>query len=188
MGVRDLWKIVQKKGHDPPVVSMPREVPGGKLLVDIQGTLYGLLRRAYSNHDDDEAQRIFLHGLEKLFVPTTCVLYFDGERAEEKSRVHAQRDQTRKSALAKATTHIQQLEARIDMEQRVPRQLHIDIRKSLDQCFVWTPISRQGLCAFLRSKGWTVKVCITEADIGIALDCTAKDVIVSRDSDMLAYR
>lgn len=66
---------------------MPQEVPGRKQLVDVQGTLYSLLRRPYFNYDDEEAHRIILHGLEKLFNPPACILCFDGEQDLEKCRV-----------------------------------------------------------------------------------------------------
>jgi hypothetical protein len=188
MGVRDLWALVQKKGHDPPVATIPQEVPNGKLRVDVQGTLFSLIRRAYSNHDDEAAHRIFLHDLNKLFRPAGCVLYFDGQRAQEKSRVHTQRDEVRKTSMAKATKLLGQLDDRTQQNQKISRQMHIDIKKTLGQCFAWSQSSKDGLCALLRSQGWIVKLCTTEADVGIASDCTPEDIVVTRDSDMLAYQ
>ncbi|KAG0333888.1 hypothetical protein BG005_005018, partial [Podila minutissima] len=35
--------------------------------------------------------------------------------------------------------------------------------------------------------GWTVRLCATEADLAIAVDNQPGDIVVSADSDMLAY-
>ncbi|KAF9927236.1 hypothetical protein FBU30_003419 [Linnemannia zychae] len=38
-----------------------------------------------------------------------------------------------------------------------------------------------------RNKGWTVKVADTEADLAIAIDADPDNIIISSDSDMMAY-
>ena len=39
----------------------------------------------------------------------------------------------------------------------------------------------------MKQAGWTVRICDTEADLAIAADCQPDDVVISTDSDMLAY-
>jgi hypothetical protein len=39
----------------------------------------------------------------------------------------------------------------------------------------------------MTERNWTVKIAPTEADVAIAIDATPGDIIISCDSDMLAY-
>ena len=39
----------------------------------------------------------------------------------------------------------------------------------------------------MKQAGWTVRICDTEADLVIAADCQPDNVVISADSDMLAY-
>ncbi|KAG0288304.1 hypothetical protein BGZ98_004301 [Dissophora globulifera] len=38
------------------------------------------------------------------------------------------------------------------------------------------------------NRGWTIKLCSTEADIAIAAECQPEDIVVSIDSDLFIYR
>ncbi|KAF9934614.1 Rad2 nuclease [Modicella reniformis] len=67
------------------------------------------------------------------------------------------------------------------------RQHHLGIQKHLGRAFEWSHDSRQELVAFLQNRGWRVKLAEFEADLEIARDCSPDDVVLSRDSDMLAY-
>ncbi|KAG0000528.1 hypothetical protein BGZ80_006346 [Entomortierella chlamydospora] len=40
----------------------------------------------------------------------------------------------------------------------------------------------------MKQAGWTIHVCQTETDVAIAVDCQPDDVVISQDSDMLAYK
>ena len=40
----------------------------------------------------------------------------------------------------------------------------------------------------MRHCGWTVDVCETEADLAMAQDAQPDDIIISKDSDMMAYQ
>jgi len=39
----------------------------------------------------------------------------------------------------------------------------------------------------MRGAGWTVQACETKVDLAITQDCNPDDVVISADSDMLAY-
>ncbi|KAG0020648.1 hypothetical protein BGZ81_009264, partial [Podila clonocystis] len=59
--------------------------------------------------------------------------------------------------------------------------------KHIDGSFYWSLDSRRSLAQFLQAQGWNIVECPSEADIMIAKDCTAKDVVISGDSDSLIY-
>lgn len=58
----------------------------------------------------------------------------------------------------------------------------------MNQSFEWIIESRQELAAFLKCHGWEVIISDSEADLEIARDCRPEDVVLSRDSDLLAYK
>ncbi|KAF9156752.1 hypothetical protein DFQ26_009246, partial [Actinomortierella ambigua] len=77
------------------------------------------------------------------------------------------------------------LSARVQGDLHVRKTHFNNVRKHLRGYFKWDTADRDELIAFLRTRGWTVVLCITEADVKIAEDCMINDVVVSRDSDML---
>ncbi|KAG0294470.1 hypothetical protein BGZ98_001756 [Dissophora globulifera] len=46
---------------------------------------------------------------------------------------------------------------------------------------------RESFAEYMTRAGWKVQTCVSEADVGIARDCQPGDIVVSADSDMLAY-
>ncbi|KAK3813748.1 MAG: hypothetical protein J3R72DRAFT_462078 [Linnemannia gamsii] len=54
--------------------------------------------------------------------------------------------------------------------------------KDLASAFYWSLSSRQHFAEYMRDLGWT-----TEADVAIAQDAQPGDVVISSDSDMMAY-
>jgi hypothetical protein len=67
------------------------------------------------------------------------------------------------------------------------KQVYFSAKKNLEKAFSWSLESKLGLVNFLRSNGWYVVVCDTEADVMIARTSTSSDIVVSRDSDLLFY-
>lgn len=59
--------------------------------------------------------------------------------------------------------------------------------KHIDGSFYWSRDARRSLSQFLHDQGWNVVECPSEADIAIAKDCTANDIVISGDSDSLVY-
>ncbi|KAH7053611.1 hypothetical protein BKA57DRAFT_502069 [Linnemannia elongata] len=58
---------------------------------------------------------------------------------------------------------------------------------NLGSAFYWSLASRQHFTEYMRGLGWTVILCNTEADISIAQDSQPGDIVISSDSDMMAY-
>ncbi|KAI7831428.1 hypothetical protein BC939DRAFT_185770 [Gamsiella multidivaricata] len=73
-------------------------------------------------------------------------------------------------------------------QQPQPRKRHFtDVRTSLAATFYWTSLNRQAFLTYMMQAVWTVRICDTEADLAIATDCGPDDIVISADSDMLAY-
>ncbi|OAQ25053.1 hypothetical protein K457DRAFT_1898402 [Linnemannia elongata AG-77] len=53
--------------------------------------------------------------------------------------------------------------------------------------YYWSMESRRSFADYMTERHWTVKVVATEAGLVIAIDANPGDIIISRDSDMLAY-
>ena len=188
-----LAPFIQKK--HAPEVRYPRNqsaaigATGNKFLFDVQGTIFATIRYAYSTHTTlAYAHAIVLKRIEQLArCPSETVLYLDGLPAEEKRFTHQKRDKARTKALKEAQEKVSSFAERVDFGNRIRKQDFINIKKKLNGAFQWDPHARQGLAEFLRSKGWNVVECETEADVRIGSDSRNGDIVISGDSDMLVY-
>ncbi|KAF9998138.1 hypothetical protein BGZ79_008186 [Entomortierella chlamydospora] len=115
------------------------------------------------------------------------VIYFDGEPPEEKLTTQLQRQQSRNKAQSRASNVVDELRNHVDSGLGIRKAIFSKIRKYLRECFRLSTTDRDALIAFLKSKGWIVVLCETEADVRIAEDCQVNDIVISRDSDMLIY-
>jgi hypothetical protein len=115
------------------------------------------------------------------------IIYVDGEPAEEKLATQLQRQQSREKAQSRASDALDVLRNRVDSGLSVRKTNFSDVRKYLRGCFRLSTADRDAFIAFLKSKGWIVVLCETEADVRIAKDCQVNDIVISRDSDMLIY-
>jgi hypothetical protein len=100
---------------------------------------------------------------------------------------HESREGPNRGAV-KADECTTKLQDRVNQKLRVRKQQFVTIKTLLRKAFYWSPDARRGLAQYLRSKGWTVIECATEADLKIASDCKAGDIVISSDSDMLLYK
>ncbi|KAG0319327.1 hypothetical protein BGZ99_005147 [Dissophora globulifera] len=81
-----------------------------------------------------------------------------------------------------------QVQRRLDNNQRL-RKTHLNKpQKLLKKAFHWNLEDREGFYQHMINRGWTIKLCPTEADIAIAADCQPEDIVVSIDSDLIIYR
>ncbi|KAF9968632.1 hypothetical protein BGZ70_001368, partial [Mortierella alpina] len=191
MGIAGLWPFLRKKGYDPTLrhFSSLSPIPNQCCIrVDILGSLYMAIRSAYSSHPLTVAHSIVEQNIQKLGDKTALVLYLDGGASEEKRQTQLLREGRRKDALDRANTHLKELELRVVGKLHVRKHHFLGVRKNLSAAYAWPMEARQAFAEYLRSRGWNVVTCDTEADIRIAFDCRAGDVVVSRDSDMLMYR
>ncbi|KAF9574621.1 hypothetical protein EC968_006036 [Mortierella alpina] len=115
------------------------------------------------------------------------ILYLDGGPCEEKAFTQEQRERRRKTALDSALVNVAALEHRVDERCRIRKQHHLAIKKHVKASFLWNRDSKKAFVAYMRGKGWDVRECLTEADVEIAKDCQAGDVVITRDSDFLIY-
>lgn len=188
MGVYELWDILKKKGKDycPTVEAIPVNNNNGRVLVDLMGSIYTTIRRAFSNKTPDEACKVVEAELAKLTPVSNSIVYVDGDPAK-KANTHSKRDSNRLAALTKAQDKIDRLETRLDSGHSASKHHHLDIKKQLDKAFMLTGESKSTLIGFLREKGWVVRECPFEADLEIARDCTPGDMVLTRDSDLSVY-
>ncbi|KAG0287556.1 hypothetical protein BGZ98_004604, partial [Dissophora globulifera] len=62
-----------------------------------------------------------------------------------------------------------------------------NVEKNLRGGFKWSYEDRHDFLQFLVNHGCNAHLCSTEADIAIAADCHAHDIVLSQDSDFFAY-
>ncbi|KAF9344786.1 hypothetical protein BGX34_005327 [Mortierella sp. NVP85] len=117
----------------------------------------------------------------------TATLYVDGSPPVEKKKTNQDREKIRSDAIQRAQTFLDFLEARVNGNHRVRKRHFTRIIKAINTAFYWTMENRTLFIKYMRSRGWNVKECSTEADVDIARDCKPDDIVVSGDSDMLAF-
>ncbi|KAG0199009.1 hypothetical protein BGX31_004409, partial [Mortierella sp. GBA43] len=145
------------------------------------------MRQAFS-HPESTAYKIIDEALSKILDRSTAVIYIDGHDVEEKEGTHAER-RTKRVEAAEATVDIlEKLQACLDDNRIPPKQLHISAKKNLKLAFHLQYSDRVALGKALESRGWKVKVGDVEADVEIAKDCMPDDIVLTTDSDAIAYR
>ena len=195
MGCLSFWRFVAAKKRYTPVhrnPHIPRTVLGGpsnKFRVDMQGSFYSAIRYAYSNFGNiDHAHAALLKNLEKRFKDnTTAVLYFDGGPCEEKLETQKRRQEARVKTVEAADHHVNTFHQLVTSGKRIRKRHFANIHKHLSNAYRWNSTARDGLVLVLRSKGWSVVQCDTEADVGIARDTVEGDIVISGDSDLFVY-
>lgn len=162
--------------------------PETRFLVDILGSLFPVIRRIFLKHGPITASIIFEQHLRSLQLPQENTrLYLDGPSPEEKRETQNAREARRATALVKADALLSEMELILSQEKRLRKQHFKKLHKSLDASFYLPSNLRTALARYLEGKGWTVIECVSEADIQIACDCTAYDIVLSGDSDSLIH-
>jgi 5'-3' exonuclease len=185
MGVKDLWKLLEKKGYKPPTLHLPHEHTG-VLRVDLQACLYSVLQRASDKPTEVSTKKVD-DALSEIMDKANTVIYVDGQDTEEKQATSDDRKAKRQKAKAKAAAALDKLEGILDQYKLPGKQLHIEIKKSIGGAFHLSQHDRLQLADYLKQQDWTVKVATTEADVEIAKDCGPQDVVLTKDSDALIY-
>ncbi|KAF9276713.1 hypothetical protein BGZ68_009835 [Mortierella alpina] len=162
-------------------------IPNQCIRVDILGSLFMTIRSAYSSRTLSEAHCIVEQEIQKLGDKAVLVLYLDGGPSEEKRETQVLREDRRKEALSQANIHLEELDRRVTGKLKVRKHHFKSVSKNLSSAYAWSMEARQAFAEYMRSRQWNVVTCETEADVKIAMDCRAGDVVVSRDSDMLIY-
>ncbi|KAF9995494.1 hypothetical protein BGZ65_008866, partial [Modicella reniformis] len=174
--------------YDPPTIYLPkRPCPSGPIRVDLQACFFNLLRKT-STKPTDVAHKTIDRRLSTVVAKVCSVIYIDGFDVSEKAGTHAVRQAKREQAEVAATVALDVLVSRVEHRKRATRQQHITARKNIQKSFRLTLSARIALMEFLQQQGWTVVLGDDlEADIHIARDCGTNNVILTTDSDVLAY-
>ncbi|CAO3571066.1 unnamed protein product [Mortierella alpina] len=189
MGVYELWPLVRKNGYDPSQASLAHQRHQGIVGLDASSCFYTSIQRAYSTHPPDRAAAIFERALAGLVghLKASVVCYLDGEPALEKAAAHQAREKRRSTALDSVEAGMVVLRNQVHNLRLATKQQHLAVRKKLGTSFTWSLEDRQHLQQYLQEQGWVVILSSCEADVEIARDCQEGDVVLTTDSDFLAY-
>ncbi|KAF9117299.1 hypothetical protein BGW39_002363, partial [Mortierella sp. 14UC] len=190
MGLKEWYPFIRRKGYNPVVLYqsvLASTSTNGRRRLDVLGTCYKVIRNAYSNHTQEEANLILEKEVGRFGSTSGMTLYIDGCQAAEKSDTAADRQRHREKAWERTVTCLDTLEYRIENKLRLRRRHFVDVRSGLSSSFYWSLESRKNFAEHMEDKGWTLGDVKTEADLAIAIDAQPGDTIISADSDMLAY-
>ncbi|KAG9321105.1 hypothetical protein KVV02_007334 [Mortierella alpina] len=118
---------------------------------------------------------------------TNVVVYVDGAPAAVKDITTTKRQKDRIDSELAPTHLMQEMVDCVQRERWPKRQLERSFLAALKRCFRLSPDQKHALAEYLRSQGWTVIEAEFEADVRTAQDCGDQDIVVSSDSDMIAY-
>ncbi|KAK3843693.1 MAG: hypothetical protein J3R72DRAFT_107685 [Linnemannia gamsii] len=187
MGLTGWYPFIRKKYE--PVVLHPttlNTIPNRRLL-DVLGTCYRVIRDSYSHNPEDVAHGRLEKEISRFGSPQEMRIFIDGDQSLEKRATALERERIRTKALDRTTTSLETLETRVATGSRLRKRHFSDVRSGLASSFYWPKEHRMGFAQYMRGKGWTVIEAETEADVAIALQAQADDIVISADSDMLAY-
>jgi hypothetical protein len=192
MGLFDWYPFIRKKGYNPTVLyqSVLASLTTGTRRFDVMANCFPVIQRTFSNYNlpQDSAHKILENDIERFGTPLNMLLYIDGGQAVEKENTTKARDEARHKALDRTEKSIKVFEERLDDNLRVRKRHFTDVKVGLKSSFHWSLRSRQEFANYMRHRGWTVYVCETEADLAMAQDAKPDDIIISKDSDMMAYQ
>ncbi|KFH63191.1 hypothetical protein MVEG_11226 [Podila verticillata NRRL 6337] len=178
-------------GYEAHVLSQfPRDpLPSNSYYrLDVLASFFSTIRRTYNNHDLTTANIIFERHLSSCQLPkSSTFLYVDGPSPEEKRHTQELREARRVHALERAEACMSDMEDIFGRGGRLRKSHFRKLIKHIDGSFYWSLDARRSLSQFLRDQGWNIVECPSEADIAIAKDCTANDIVISGDSDSLIY-
>ena len=190
MGLKGWFPFIRKKGYDPPALpqsSIASFEHTSTRRIDVLGSFYNVIKEAYSNHALDDAHCILERHVMSWGSRDNLILYVDGQQAIEKQHTAEIRQGNRDKASLKCTRALDTLENRIENNLSVRKRHFTDVRTSLSLTFYWSLEARQSFVAHMTGAGCHVRFCETEADVAIAKECQPGDIVVSCDSDMMAY-
>ena len=148
---------------------------------------FSVIRNAYTNSSVEQAHSILEKDIARFGTKENSIIYVDGVQAAEKEQTALARQETRKKAGERCKASLDVLEERIDKALKVRKRHFSDVKASLASSFYWSLAMRDSFVEYMTREGWNVVACPTEADVAIARDCQPGDIVVSADSDMLAY-
>ncbi|KAF9165033.1 Elongation of fatty acids protein 2 [Actinomortierella ambigua] len=189
MGIDGLWPWTKQRGYVPSelILGFTRLPSGVNRRVDLAGAFYPTIRWAYGSNILDDAHAVVEGQLKRLGEKDDIIVYIDGAAPEEKQATHLERAERQSRALDMAKRDLDLLDQQISSGQRITKHQFSTVEKHVTNSFSWDPEAKDSLAKYLRKNGWHVVECETEADVEIARDCGPEDIVVTRDSDFLAY-
>ncbi|KAF9536884.1 hypothetical protein EC957_009495 [Mortierella hygrophila] len=190
MGVPGLWPLIEEKGYKAQLkqgLSSSPPTPGSKFRVDLLASFYPQIRYHYLNDPSTFPQAIERHFISCELPKETSVLYLDGISPVEKQHTNASRQDKRNTALAEAEDCIRNMEKSLEGGHSPRKPTFKKLENKLRGAFYFSQDSRMVLATYLRGQGWSLPEIASEADVTIARDFKADDIVVSQDSDMAAY-
>ncbi|KAH7054817.1 hypothetical protein BKA57DRAFT_489687 [Linnemannia elongata] len=189
MGLFDWYPFIRRKGYTPVQIYrsiLASIITNGRRRLDVLGSCYDVIWSSCSNMSQDTAHRSLEKEVSRFETALDMTRYIDGDPAKEKSETAAERQKRREKALEQTATSLTTLESRIDNNKRLRKRHIVNVCSGLAFSY-WSMESRRSFADYMTERHWTVKVVATEAGSAIAIDANSGDIIISRDSDMLAY-
>jgi hypothetical protein len=189
MGLKDMFPFLQKKKYDPVALylSTLTTISTNRRVMDVLGTCYMTIRNSYSHNPDNVAHGILEKAISRFGSSQGMILVIDGDQALEKRGTALERELIRTKALDRTTASLETLETRVATGQRLRKSHFGKVRSGLASSFYWSKEHWAGFAQYMRGKGWIVLIADTEADVAIAIEAQPGDIVISGDSDMLAY-
>jgi hypothetical protein len=190
MGLAGWYPFIRKKGYNPHLLSKSviLKNPASQRHLDVLGTLFRTISNAYASNPPYIAHSILQNEIERYGTQENLILYLDGPPAEEKRATTDLRDKARLKALDDLGSNLDTFDKKLNESSRIRKQLHISIAKGFQKSFYWCLDIRQEFAEHMRHLGWRVQVGPTESDVAIARAAEDGDIVISGDSDMMAYR
>ncbi|KAG0334604.1 hypothetical protein BG000_008191, partial [Podila horticola] len=181
---------LQKSSSSAQILGVASETtpPSGRILVDLTATIHFALQKHTLWEGDSAFDTIHSILLNKLCKLDNVILYIDGKAAAEKDITTTERWKLRLEKLKMAAESIHLFESAITNATPWPgKEKDRKFRSNLQGAWYLSPEKRKELGNYLESKGWKVQHAKHEADVALGRDCRPNDIVVSTDSDMLAY-
>ncbi|KAF8921758.1 hypothetical protein BGZ58_003893, partial [Dissophora ornata] len=125
--------------------------------------------------------------ITRFGTKSNTVIHVNGSQAEEKTFTAEIRREARQKAIVRCEASVDELQRRIESDLKVRKQHFTAAWAGLASSFYWSQSMRDAFVEYMHQQGWNIVRCDTEADVAIARDCGTDDIVVSGDSDMLAY-
>ncbi|KAF8945884.1 hypothetical protein BGZ52_009221, partial [Haplosporangium bisporale] len=189
MGLKGWYLFLRKKGYQPSVLQ-PSAVTTTSSTITKRFDLlsrFSVIRDAYTRNPTEKAHVILEQDIMQFGTKENMVIYVDGVQAEEKAYTTQVRQKTRENAVVRCENAMDVLQDRINNNLKIRKRHFTDVKASMSSTFYWSLPMRASFTLYMIQAGWRVQTCETEADVAIAQDCHSGDVVISVDSDMLAY-
>ncbi|KAG0057380.1 hypothetical protein BGZ83_010839 [Gryganskiella cystojenkinii] len=188
-GQKGWYPFLRKKGYHPPVLNLSVAATTSNTStrrIDLLSR-FSVIRYAYTHNSVEQAHLTLEKDVAQFGTKENSVIYVDGPQAVEKEHTAKIRLEALEKAVDRCEKSLGVLQERINESMKVRKKHFTDVKTSLASTFYWSLTMRESFVEYMTRAGWKVQTCATEADVAIARDCQPGDIVVSADSDMLAY-